>query len=288
MAAKKGGLGIGLEALFSENATEDKSTSHNISINDIEPNHNQPRKNFDDELLAELADSIAVHGILQPLIVRPLTNGNYQIVAGERRWRAARMAGVTEVPVIIRELSDKEVSELALIENLQREDLNPIEEAQGYQNLINQYNFTQEEVSKRVGKSRSAVANSLRLLSLDEEILNLLAEGSLSQGHARSLLAIKDESKRVETAEFVIKNELSVRELEKLVKKLNEETDGEEKPKKVKTKSVFFNEVELALTEHLGRKVNINSKKEGKGILEIEFYSEEDLAEIAKLLEIKD
>jgi len=167
MAAKKGGLGTGFDALFFENAIENDSTS-NISINDIEPNHDQPRKSFDDEAMAELADSIAVHGILQPLIVRPLTSGNYQIVAGERRWRAARMAGLTEVPVIIRSLTDKEVSELALIENLQREDLNPIEEAMGYQNLINQYGFTQEEISKRVGKSRPAVTNALRLLSLEQ------------------------------------------------------------------------------------------------------------------------
>lgn len=284
MAAKKGGLGTGFDVLFFENAIENDSTSQ-ISINDIEPNHDQPRKSFDDEAMAELADSIAVHGILQPLIVRPLTSGNYQIVAGERRWRAARMAGLTEVPVIIRSLTDKEVSELALIENLQREDLNPIEEAMGYQNLINQYGFTQEEISKRVGKSRPAVTNALRLLSLEQEILDFLAAGEFSQGHARSLLAIKDSEKRIEVAKFVIKNDLSVRELEKLVKKINAE--NEEKQEKTKLKSVFFSEVELALTEHLGRKVKVNGKKEGKGILEIEFYSEDDLAEIAKLLEIK-
>ncbi|MBQ6568993.1 MAG: ParB/RepB/Spo0J family partition protein [Clostridia bacterium] len=285
--AKKSGLGMGLGALFADNATEDKVSSINLPINDIEPNRNQPRKSFDDGALAELADSIAAHGVLQPLIVRPINEGGgYQIVAGERRWRAAKMAGLHEIPAIIRELSDQDVSELALIENLQREDLNPLEEALGYQNLINSYNMTQEQVSKSVGRSRSAVANALRLLSLDEEIQGELQKGTLTAGHARALLSIKDEKKRKEAAKLTIDKELSVRELEKLAKKLAQDEEKAENTQKTAHRSVFVDEVEISLTEHLGRKVTVNDKK-GKGTLVIEYYSEEDLKEIANLLDNK-
>ena len=193
MSIKKGGLGKGLDAIFIENDTENKS-SVMLKISEIEPSKNQPRTEFDEEALTDLADSIAQHGVLQPLLVRPIAGEDgYQIVAGERRWRASRMAGLTEVPAIIRELSDSEVMEIALIENLQRENLSPIEEALGYKSLIESYSFTQEEVAKTVGKSRAAVANAIRLLSLPQSILNLLSEGSLTAGHARALLSLKSQ-----------------------------------------------------------------------------------------------
>ena len=193
MAAKKGGLGKGLDAIFSENDMEDSNTAVAIRIDELEPNRAQPRKSFDDESIAELADSISRHGVLQPLLVRPLIGGGYQIVAGERRWRAARMAGVKEVPAVVRDLSESEVMQLALIENLQREDLNPLEEAGGYQALIEEYGFTQEDVARTVGRSRPAVANALRLLALPEDLRELVSEGVLSAGHARTLLAFPDE-----------------------------------------------------------------------------------------------
>lgn len=282
--AKKSGLGMGLDALFADNATEDKSSSINLSISEIEPNHSQPRKNFDDAALAELADSISVHGVLQPLIVRPLRDGSYQIVAGERRWRAAKMAGLRELPAIIRELSDQEVSELALIENLQREDLNCVEEALGYQNLMSSYGMTQEQVSKSVGRSRSAIANSLRLLGLEEDILKYLSDGTLSAGHARALLSIKDEEQRKKVADLAADSGMSVRELEKLAKKIQQDAEAQENKQKSPRRSTFFDEVELALTEHMARKVKINDKN-GRGTLVIEYFSEEDLSEIANLLD---
>ena len=190
MAAKKGGLGKGLDAIFSENDMEDQNSAVAIKISEIEPNRAQPRKDFDEESLAELADSISEHGVLQPILVRPLIGGGYQIVAGERRWRAARMAGVQEIPAVVRDLSESQVMELALIENLQREDLNPLEEAGGYSALIETYGFTQEEVARTVGRSRPAVANALRLLTLPESVRDMVERGELSAGHARTLLAI--------------------------------------------------------------------------------------------------
>lgn len=192
MAKKKGGLGKGLNAIFMENESEDSNSTVTLKISEIEPNRAQPRREFDEKALAELADSISQHGVLQPLLVRPLLDGGYQIVAGERRWRASRMAGLTEVPVVIRELSDGETMELALIENLQREDLTPVEEALGYQQLMDKYSLTQDEVSRAVGKSRPAVANALRLLNLPEEVLSLVGNGRISAGHARTLLSFKD------------------------------------------------------------------------------------------------
>ena len=197
---RKGGLGKGLEAIFAENDTEDRNATVTLKLNEIEPNRSQPRKEFDEGALAELADSLSRHGMLQPLLVRPLMGGGYQIVAGERRWRAARMAGLTEVPAVIRELADHEVMELALIENLQREDLTPLEEAQGYQTLMDTYGMTQEEVAHTVGKSRPAVANALRLLNLPQEILNLVNEGKISSGHARTLLGFQDKEQMLEAA----------------------------------------------------------------------------------------
>ena len=193
MAAKKGGLGKGLDALFADNAIEEDTPAVKLKISEIEPNREQPRKEFDDAALAELADSIAQHGVLQPLLVRPLIGGGYQLVAGERRWRASRMAGLTEVPVVVRQMSDQEMMELALIENLQREDLSPMEEAEGYRTLMEGYSLTQEEVAQIVGKSRPAVANSLRLLALPNEIGEMVRSGELSAGHARALLAFPQE-----------------------------------------------------------------------------------------------
>lgn len=281
--AKKGGLGKGLDAIFMENATEDSNHTITLKVSEIEPNRTQPRKEFSDEAMAELADSISRHGVLQPLLVRPLAGGGYQIVAGERRWRACRMAGVSEVPVVIRDLSDSEVMELALIENLQREDLSPVEEALGYHTLIDQYQFTQDEVSKTVGKSRPAVTNALRLLSLPQDLLELVGEGKLSAGHGRTLLAFPDEESMREAAKLAVEQGISVRQLEKLAKKAGEPPSAVQADKKSR-RNTFYDEVELSLNEHLGRRVKVNNKAKNKGVLEIEFYSQEDLTELARLL----
>ena len=283
MAAKKGGLGKGLDAIFSENDMEDSNTAVAIRIDELEPNRAQPRKSFDDESIAELADSISRHGVLQPLLVRPLIGGGYQIVAGERRWRAARMAGVKEVPAVVRDLSESEVMQLALIENLQREDLNPLEEAGGYQALIEEYGFTQEDVARTVGRSRPAVANALRLLALPEDLRELVSEGVLSAGHARTLLAFPDEESMRRAAKLAVEQELSVRQLEKLAQGAKEQLEEqEEKREPPKRRIPYFDEVELALNEHIGRRVAVKGNKK-KGTLQIEFYGEDDLAELLKL-----
>ena len=269
---KKSGLGKGLDAIFAENGTEESNRStEELKLSDLEPNRGQPRKDFDDETLAELADSISQHGILQPLLVRPIFGGGYQIVAGERRWRAARMAGLTTVPAIIRELDDEQVMEIALIENLQREDLSPLEEAMGYQSLMDSYDMTQEEVAKIVGKSRSAVANVLRLLKLPEEVQSLIRSGQVSAGHGRALLSFPDDAEKIAVAKRVIEEDLSVREVERLAQKANEVP----KKKDVKPRGIpYFNEVELSLHDYLGRKVRVNGD-EKKGTLQIEFYGQE-------------
>ena len=280
---KRGGLGKGLDAIFAENDTENQNSSITLPLREIEPNRAQPRKQFDEGALAELADSISQHGILQPLLVRPLVSGGYQIVAGERRWRAARMAGLTEVPAVVREMSDQQVMQLALIENLQREDLTALEEAQGYQTLMESYELTQEEIAKIVGKSRPAVANALRLLNLPQAVRELVAEGKLSAGHARTLLPIESAQDMLEMAQLTVKHGISVSELEKMVKKfLSHETETEPaSPRKKKPR--YFEEVELALNTHLGRKVKVEGGK-NKGILQIEFYGEEDLANLVNSL----
>lgn len=280
---KRGGLGKGLDAIFAENDTENQNSSITLPLREIEPNRAQPRKQFDEGALAELADSISQHGILQPLLVRPLVSGGYQIVAGERRWRAARMAGLTEVPAVVREMSDQQVMQLALIENLQREDLTALEEAQGYQTLMESYELTQEEIAKIVGKSRPAVANALRLLNLPQAVRELVAEGKLSAGHAKTLLPIESAQDMLEMAQLTVKHGISVRELEKMVKKfLSHETETEPaSPRKKKPR--YFEEVELALNTHLGRKVKVEGGK-NKGILQIEFYGEEDLANLVNSL----
>ena len=281
MAKKLGGLGKGLNAIFIENDSEDNNGSVTLKISEIEPNRSQPRKEFDEKALSELAESISKHGLLQPLLVRPLPLGGYQIVAGERRYRACRMAGITEVPVIIRELGDTETMEIALIENLQREDLTPIEEALGYQVLIDEHGFSQEEVAQSVGKSRPAIANSLRLLKLPQSILDLISDGKISAGHARALLTLEDEKLMQELAEEIIKKDLSVRQVKKICKQ-KPKPEKEEVPEK---KPSFYSMVELALNESLGRKIKV-SKNKGKqgGILQIEFYSDEELTELSNKL----
>ena len=286
MTPKKGGLGKGLDALFADNATESEGQSITLKISEIEPNRYQPRKEFDEAALAELADSILQHGILQPLIIRPVAGGGYQLVAGERRWRASRMAGLTEVPAIIKELTDSEMMELALIENLQREDLNSIEEAEGYKSLMDTYGFTQEEVSKRVGKSRPTVANSMRLLNLPEEILDFVRTNKLSAGHARAILALDDSTKLIDIVKNIISNNLSVRETEKLTKKFNSQPHINQKNQEIEDVSrgtTVYKEVELALTEYLGRKVKILIGQQ-KGTIQLDFYSEEDLVALANKL----
>ena len=250
---------------------------------DIEPNKEQARKQFDEAALSELADSIAQHGVLQPLLVRPIIGGGYQLIAGERRWRASRIAGLTQVPVIIKELTDDEAAVISLIENLQREDLNPIEEAYGFASLIKDFDLTQEEAAQRVGKSRPAVANALRLLRLPQEVIDAVREGKLSAGHARALAAIDDEKTAIFAAKTVMEKGLSVRETEKLVKALTAEK--KEKKKKTAARNSFFDEVELSLNNSLGRKAKVVTKS-GKesGTLEIDFYDKDDLARIAKVL----
>ncbi|PWL81281.1 MAG: stage 0 sporulation protein J [Clostridia bacterium] len=280
MAQKKGGLGKGLELLFAENALEDAGKAVTLPIGEIEPNREQPRKAFDDAALAELSASIAQHGVLQPLLVRPMSGGGYQIVAGERRYRASRMAGLTELPAVIRELSDKEAAQLALIENLQREDLNPMEEALGYQKLMESYGLTQEETAHIVNKSRPAVANALRLLNLPEEVTAMVADGTLSAGHARAVLSFAPEL-QVETAKNAVKSGASVRELERQARAAQRE---KKTPRATAfRRDSFYDEVELALSEALSRKVRV-TVGEKSGTLSLEFYDREDLQELANRL----
>lgn len=284
---KKGqrGLGKGLDALFADNAVETTNGGTvTLRISEIEPNKAQPRRKFDEEALSQLSDSIREHGILQPLVVRPLPgSGNYQLVAGERRWRAARMAGLSEVPVLIRELSDTETFEIALIENLQREDLNPIEEAEGYRSLMDNFEMTQDEVSKIVGKSRPAVTNALRLLNLPASVLKMVEEGTLSQGHARALLAVEDPDVLEKVAQEAAAHGLSVREVEKLVKKLVAAPLEEAAASKPAAPDQLLGEIQRGLAESLGRKVKIAGGKK-HGTLQIEYYGEDDLRTLANAL----
>ncbi len=284
MAFKKGGLGKGLDALLIDNSAEVNSSSSavKLKIMDIEPNRDQARKDFDEKALSELADSIAKYGVLQPLLVRPLTDGGYQLIAGERRWRASRLAGLTEVPVVIREMTDEEASALSLIENLQREDLNPIEEAMGLHSLMNDFGLTQEETAERVGKSRPAVANALRLLNLPKSVLELVRNGKISSGHARALLSVSDENKMLEIAELICKKGISVRETERLAKAFAKENKA--KPEKSSRREHFYDEVELTLTQALCRKIKVQNNKNETGTLEIAFNSKEDLERIARAL----
>lgn len=284
MAPKKSGLGRGLSSLLNDNSIEESASVQPVKLNimDIEPNKEQARKQFDEAALSELASSIAEHGVLQPLLVRPLIGGGYQLIAGERRWRASRIAGLTQVPVIIKDLSDTEAAVISLIENLQREDLNPVEEALGFASLMKDFNLTQEEAAQKVGKSRPAVANAVRLLKLPDEVLDMIRENKLSAGHARALAAVEDKKTIIAAAKLIIDKGLSVRETEKLVKTLTAEKKTA--PLK-KTRNSFFDEVEISLNKSLGRKAKVvtNGNKEC-GTLQIDFYDKDDLARIAAIL----
>lgn len=275
MATKQRGLGRGLGALIDDfSATPAQETITKLPLQKVEPNPNQPRRSFDEEELQALADSIAEHGILQPLAVRALDGGFYQIIAGERRWRAARMAGLDEVPVVVLEADDRTVMELALIENLQRQDLNPMEEAEGYRVLMEEYGLTQEQAAARVGKSRPAVTNALRLLALPDEVREMVENGTLSAGHARAVLSLPSERLQKAAAQKIIALRLSVRQAEAMCKRMA----FEEKPAKPKSAMTvdYVGECEKALTKQLGRRVKIVSGKR-KGRFELEFYGEDDL-----------
>ena len=285
MASNKG-LGKGLGALLGDFEEESRENTPYklLPIHKVEPNRNQPRQDFDEEELQALSESLATHGILQPLTVRELNSGYYQIIAGERRWRAARLAGISEVPVVIIEADDKKAMELALIENLQRQDLNPVEEALGYQSLMSDFGLTQEETAQRVAKSRPAVANALRLLNLSDTILEKVRDGSLSAGHARALLSIKSEKKQLEAMQKIVALGLSVRQAELLCKNMTKEPA----PEKPVTLAVdYVSECEKQLSKHLGRGVKIvNGKRKGR--FELEFYGEDDLQVLLDaLLKIK-
>lgn len=277
--AKKG-LGSGLDTLFMDN-TNDIQVKKTLRTSEIEPNRDQPRKVFSNEAIAALADSIREYGVLQPILVRPLGTGMYQIVAGERRWRAARMLGLDEVPVNIKELSDLEAMQIAIVENLQRENLNPLEEASGYSELIEKFGMTQEKVAKLVGRSRSAVANAVRLLTLPESVQKMVESGDLSAGHARALLAFDDEELLIATAQKAAGGGLTVRQVEKIAQKSTEETP--EKPASDTKIDNYFKEMEISLNETLGRKVKVDYGK-NKGALILEFYDKDDLAELASKL----
>ena len=254
MPKKPSGLGKGLGALMFENATDELLSETELDLNDIVPNRDQPRKTFDEASLEELADSIRRHGVLQPLLVRPIPSGGYQLVAGERRWRACRMAGLTKVPVVIKELTDTETMEIAIIENLQREDLNPIEEAEGLQALIDKCGYTQEEAAASVGKSRPAIANSLRLLRLPPEVRDMTRSGELSAGHARALLAFDNDAMMLEAAKNIVSNKMTVRDVERLAQR--RETAVPRKRRR-RARDSFYDEVQLALTASLRRRVSV-------------------------------
>ena len=290
LALKRSGLGPkgkGLEALFEQKKEEFESTASNeavmlIDINKIEPNKSQPRKNFSESSLEELAQSIKQYGVIQPIIVKK-SSGGYELVAGERRWRASKIAGIKEIPAIIKDYDEDKLFEIALVENLQREDLNPIEEAMGYSKLSDNFGLSQEEISKRVGKSRSAVANSIRLLSLDDNTQALVKSGKLSAGHARTIIPVDDEKQRLELAERIIEEELSVRETENIVKKILESKEKKSAHRVSKFNTESYGKIEENLKNILGTNVKLKSGK-NKGAIEIEYYSDDDLERLMALL----
>lgn len=283
--AKAKGLGKGLGALMGDAALQTQEAgSVFLPISQVEPGLNQPRKNFDDETLEDLADSIREHGIIQPLTVRRLSSGYYQIIAGERRWRAAKKAGLAEVPAVIIEADDRKVMELGLIENLQREDLNPMEEAEGYQVLLTDYGMTQEEVARRMGKSRPAVTNALRLTALPPEVREMLIQGKLTAGHGRAVLMVEGTSAQIAFASQIAEQGLSVRQAEMLAKKFTLEPKKEKKPPVEDPNRIYIAEVEQSLSGRLGRKVTITAGRK-KGRLELEFYDTDDLNVLLDLLE---
>lgn len=281
--SKKFALGKGLGALIPEEVNDDKENSLMISLNKIKSNIEQPRKSFDNEKIAELAESIKHHGIIQPLILQQKGN-DYLIVAGERRWRAAKMIGIKEVPAIVMDLTEKQVLEISLIENIQRQDLNPIEEALAYKKLLVDFNLTQDELSKRIGKSRTTITNTIRLTNLDGRVQQYLIEGIISEGHGRTLLGIEDNDIQYEVAQKVIDERLSVRELETLIKKLASEKNDNSKTKDNEL-NPYYKDVRDKLQNYFGTKVNLSSKK-NKGKIEIEYYSEEDLQRILDIINL--
>lgn len=303
--AKKKALGQGLDALFGDNGSDSGEGTITLRMSDIEPNRNQPRQQFDDGSIAELADSIRQHGLIQPIVVRPV-GANYQIVAGERRWRACRMLGLSEVSAIIKDFTDEETAQIALIENIQREDLNPIEEAQAYRSLMDEYGMTQEQLSKAVGKSRSAIANSVRLLNLPDTLVEMLKKREISVGQAKAIAAVENEEDMVSLAKDAAAGKITVRGIEKIAAKGNgenvpEEKKGTESPteKKESPKEAgetaaaensfcestpFITEMQISLEKHLGRKVRISSKDGERGSITIDFYEQSELSEIADKL----
>ena len=291
MAVKRTGLGKGLDSMIPPKATqravkEDKNTVSKtgetiLKINEVEPNKKQPRKFFNEEALQELSDSIKQHGIVQPLVVAK-KDDYFEIIAGERRWRAAKLAGVKEVPVIIKDYSSQEIVEIALIENIQREDLNPIEEAKAYQRLIKDYRLKQDEVAEKVSKSRAAITNSLRLLKLDERVQDMVIEGKISSGHARTIITIEDKDKQYMIAQKIFDEKLSVRDVEKLMKAL----EAPEKPEKKAPKNDFvYRDLEQKMKAIMGTQVVIKNKNNNKGKIEIEYYSQAELERIYELLQ---
>ena len=278
---KKQALGRGMDAIFIDNTPDSPERTDKLAVSDIEPRRDQPRKTFDPESLSSLADSIAANGLIQPIIVRPSeSSALYSIVAGERRWRAARMAGLSEVPVVIIDADDRKAAEYALVENIQREDLNPIEEAEGLKSLIEDYNLTQEQAAKRVGKCRAAIANALRLLELPDEVISLVGHKSLSAGHARALLGLNDKTLIPDAAKTIVDHELSVRAAEELIKKLNS------KPEPKKNDPVadsYYSSLEQKLTESLGHKVRISRSKRRRSI-SISYKNSDELEELIRLL----
>lgn len=282
--AKKSALGKGLSALIPENIEEevfDEKAITTISMNLIKADKEQPRKNFDPDKILELSESIKQHGVIQPIILRK-ENDTYVIVAGERRWRAAKTLGLKEIPAIVMDLTSKEVVEISLIENIVREDLNPIEEALAYKRLIKEYNLTQEEISKKISKSRSAIANCMRLLNLDNRVQQYIIEGVISEGHGRAILAIEDKNLQYEISQKVIDEELNVRQTEKYIKNYSME-----KKKAVgKSLNPYYKDLESKLENYFNTKVSLNSKNKNKGKIEIEYYSEEDLQRILDLLKL--
>lgn len=278
---KKQALGRGMDAIFIDNTPDSPERTDKLAVSDIEPRRDQPRKTFDPESLSSLADSIAANGLIQPIIVRPSeSSALYSIVAGERRWRAARMAGLSEVPVVIIDADDRKAAEYALVENIQREDLNPIEEAEGLKSLIEDYNLTQEQAAKRVGKSRAAIANALRLLELPDEVISLVGHKSLSAGHARALLGLNDKTLIPDAAKTIVDHELSVRAAEELIKKLNSKPEPKNNDPVADS---YYSSLEQKLTESLGHKVRISRSKRRRSI-SISYKNSDELEELIRLL----
>ncbi|ERK28664.1 ParB/RepB/Spo0J family partition protein [Clostridium intestinale] len=286
--SKKFGLGKGLNALIPndyEEITEEKSSQTLISLNDIKANREQPRKSFDNEKILELSQSIKNHGIIQPLILKK-KDDFYVIIAGERRWRAAKLAGLKEVPAIIMDITDRELLELSLIENIQREDLNPIEEGKAFKKLLEDFNLTQESLSETLSKSRTSITNTMRLLNLDDRVQDYIIDGVISEGHGRTLLGIKEKDLQYELAQKVIDDKISVRELEKIVRNITDIKNEKKLEENIKDLSIYYNDIREKLENYFGTKVNIEKKK-NKGKIEIEYYSEEDLQRILDIINMQ-